>query len=78
MQKHIKTTDLTTRKADNLMFVQQMLGELRQVARREHADLLCYLIEMAYLEAVELQQRRVGGSSARALPAASIRHGKRN
>ena len=28
-----------------------MLGELGSVARNENADMLCYLIEMAYLEA---------------------------
>ena len=32
-------------------YVRQMLGELGSVARNENADMLCYLIEMAYLEA---------------------------
>jgi hypothetical protein len=34
-----------------------MLAELRQVAEKENADLLCYLIEMAYVEAGDLQSR---------------------
>lgn len=34
-----------------IVYVRQMLGELGTVARSENADMLCYLIEMAYLEA---------------------------
>ncbi|PHR22172.1 MAG: hypothetical protein COA37_12955 [Hoeflea sp.] len=34
-----------------ITYVRQMLGELGSVARNENADMLCYLIEMAYLEA---------------------------
>lgn len=53
---------------DNISFIRQMLGELRHVAEREGADMLCYLLEMAYVEAGELQAAAEG---------ASIRHGKR-
>jgi hypothetical protein len=53
---------------DNIAFIRQMLGELRQVAEREGADMLCYLLEMAYVEAGDLQ---AGGDTS------SIRHGKR-
>lgn len=35
----------------NIAYIRQMLGELGGVARNERADMLCYLIEMAYLEA---------------------------
>lgn len=35
----------------NIAYIRQMLGELGAVARNEKADMLCYLIEMAYLEA---------------------------
>ena len=35
----------------NIAYIRQMLGELGTVARNEKADMLCYLIEMAYLEA---------------------------
>jgi hypothetical protein len=34
-----------------IIYVRQMLGELGSVARSENAEMLCYLIEMAYLEA---------------------------
>ena len=55
-------------KHDNIAFIRQMLGELRQVAANEGADMLCYLLEMAYVEAGDLQAE--GDRS-------SIRHGKR-
>lgn len=47
---------------ENIVFIRQMLAELRQVAERENAEMLCYLIEMAYVEAGDLQTRRYGGS----------------
>ncbi len=53
---------------ENLAFIRQMLGELRQVAEKEGAGLLCYLLEMAYVEAGDLQ------SGQRQL--ASIQHGE--
>ncbi|MCY1668352.1 hypothetical protein [Rhizobium sp. SL86] len=46
----------------NLAFIRQMLGQLRQVAYQERAQMLCYLIEMAYIEAGELQNGPNGGS----------------
>ncbi len=39
------------RTEQKIAYVRQMLGELGIVARSENADMLCYLIEMAYLEA---------------------------
>lgn len=39
------------RTEQNIAYVRQMLGELGGVARSEKADMLSYLIEMAYLEA---------------------------
>ncbi|MEM5473228.1 hypothetical protein WNZ14_15975 [Hoeflea sp. AS60] len=39
------------RSEQKITYVRQMLGELGIVARSENADMLCYLIEMAYLEA---------------------------
>lgn len=42
---------------DNIAFVKQMLAELRHVAEKENADMLCYLIEMAYVEAGDLHAR---------------------
>ena len=55
----------------NIAYVRQMLGELRTVANREGADMLGYLIEMAYVEAGDIQSglrplsaRRAGDCSA--------------
>ncbi len=39
---------------ENIAYIRQMLGELRMVARNEGAEMLCYLIEMAYVEAGDL------------------------
>ena len=39
------------RTEQNIAYIRQMLAELRLVAESEKADMLCYLIEMAYLEA---------------------------
>jgi hypothetical protein len=39
---------------ENIGYVRQMLGELANVARKERADLLVYLLEMAYTEASDL------------------------
>ena len=44
----------TTRSYQNLVYVRQMLGELRNVAEGEEARMLCYLIEMAMMEANDL------------------------
>jgi len=52
---------------ENIAYIRQMLGELRQVAKNEGADVLCYLIEMAFMEAGDVQAGR------RSL---SIRHGQ--
>jgi hypothetical protein len=43
---------------ENIAYIKQMLGELRQVALNEGADMLCYLIEMAYVEAGDVQSGR--------------------
>jgi hypothetical protein len=40
---------------EKVAYIRQMLGELRQVASGEGTDMLCYLIEMAYLEAGDVQ-----------------------
>jgi hypothetical protein len=47
---------------ENIAFIRQMLGELRQVAERENAEMLCYLIEMAYVESGDLQARMTAQS----------------
>lgn len=54
--KNNKANDDPTR--ENLAYIRQMLAELRLVANREGADMLCYLIEMAYIEAGDIQTGR--------------------
>jgi len=39
---------------DNIGYVRQMLAEMANVARKERAELLVYLHEMAYTEASDL------------------------
>lgn len=38
----------------SIAYLHTMLGQLRQVAQAERADMLCYLIEMAYVEAGDI------------------------
>jgi hypothetical protein len=40
---------------ENIAYIKQMLGQLRTVADAEGCDMLCYLIEMAYIEAGDIQ-----------------------
>lgn len=39
----------------NIAYIRQMLGELRTVASNEGADMLRYFLEMAYVEAGDIQ-----------------------
>ena len=39
----------------NIAYIRQMLGELRTVASNEGADMLRYFLEMAYVEASDIQ-----------------------
>ena len=41
-------------------YVRQMLGELRALCDAQGCEMLCYLIEMAYVEAGDLQLRQAG------------------
>ncbi len=43
---------------ENLTYIREMLAELRTVAEAEGASMLCYLLEMAYLEASEVDTGR--------------------
>jgi hypothetical protein len=45
---------------ENIAYVRQMLAELAQVARNERADLLAYLLEMAFTEATDLLSDQSG------------------
>ncbi|NKN36765.1 hypothetical protein HFC70_10400 [Agrobacterium sp. a22-2] len=48
----------TAQTKENIAYIRQMLGELRLVAQKEGAEMLCYLIEMAYVEAGDVQAGR--------------------
>jgi hypothetical protein len=39
---------------NDILFIQQMLGELRNVAKANDADMLVFLIEMAFAEAEDI------------------------
>lgn len=39
---------------ENISYLRQMLAEMANVARKERADLLVYLLEMAYTEASDI------------------------
>lgn len=41
-------------RSQNLVYIRDMLGELRKVAEIEGADMLCYLIDMAYIESDDI------------------------
>lgn len=59
MNSVTRSTDNRAEKSrENIAYLRQMLGELRLVAKAEGADLLCYLIEMAYVEAGDIQSGR--------------------
>ena len=49
--------------------MREMLVELRTVAESEGCDMLCYLLEMAYLEASDIQ---LGRRSRRSTDALSV------
>lgn len=57
MAPKVETKNSKSASRENIAFIRQMLGELHQVAEKEKADMLCYLIEMAYVEAGELHSR---------------------
>lgn len=44
--------DVTT--CENIAYIKEILGELRQVAAAERCEMLCYLLEMAYVEAHDI------------------------
>lgn len=47
---------------ENIRYIREMLVELRTVAESEGCDMLCYLLEMAYLEASDIHLGRRSGS----------------
>ena len=45
---------VSRRRAESLDYLRSMLGQLRDIAQGERADMLAYLIEMAYVEASDI------------------------
>ncbi len=43
---------------EKIAYIRQMLGELRMAAKAEGADVVCYFLEMAYMEAGDIQAGR--------------------
>ncbi|MGN8023954.1 hypothetical protein ACTJJ7_24915 [Phyllobacterium sp. 22229] len=41
-------------RTENIRYIQQMLGELRSMAKLNDLDMLAYLIEIAYIESNDL------------------------
>jgi hypothetical protein len=44
------------KKYEDLIYIRQVLGELRVMADRHRAQMLCYLLDMAYQETSDLVQ----------------------
>ncbi len=45
---------------ENVRFIQQMLGELRTMAKTSQLEMLAYLIEIAYIESSDQLRREIG------------------
>ena len=53
---------------ERLIYIRAMLNELRKMASDEHAHMLTYLIEMAYIEASDaMEEKKAGPDSAAGL-----------
>ncbi|EJN04815.1 hypothetical protein [Phyllobacterium sp. YR531] len=48
---------------ENARFIQQMLGELRAMAKTNNMDMLSYLIEIAYIESSDQLRKQLGVAS---------------
>jgi hypothetical protein len=59
---------------EKVAYIRHMLGELRGVASNEGADMLCYLIEMAFVEAGDILsgKRQLSFSNAEGNKAAGM------
>jgi hypothetical protein len=49
---------------ESVRFIQQMLGELRVMAKTNNMDMLSYLIEIAYIESNDQLRKQMGVKSA--------------
>ncbi|MBB3143849.1 hypothetical protein FHS21_000232 [Phyllobacterium trifolii] len=48
---------------ENARFIQQMLGELRAMAKTNRLEMLAYLIEIAHIESSDQLQKELGTAS---------------
>lgn len=48
---------------ENARSIQQMLGELRAMAKTNRLEMLAYLIEIAYIESSDQLQKELGTAS---------------
>ncbi len=67
--------DISEQTRSDLLFIQQMLGELRNVAKVNDADMLMFLIEMAFAEVGDiligkslLRVRKIHGDQSPRVP----------
>lgn len=49
---------------ENIRYIQQMLGELRSMAKLNDLDMLAYLIEIAYIESNDLMAKETNTISS--------------
>ena len=61
--KFVKVDGKSSTAIKNVTYIRDMLAQLRQLAEEERAEMLCYLIEMAYVEAGDLQLGLLQGAS---------------
>ena len=48
---------------ERIRFIQQMLGELRTMAKSTRLEMLAYLIDIAYIESSDQLRRTIGSDS---------------
>ncbi|PSH63086.1 MULTISPECIES: hypothetical protein [Phyllobacterium] len=48
---------------ESARFIQQMLGELRAMAKTNRLEMLAYLIEIAYIESSDQLRKEIGAGS---------------
>jgi hypothetical protein len=48
---------------ESAKFIQQMLGELRAMAKTNRLEMLAYLIEIAYIESSDQLRKEIGAGS---------------
>tara|TARA_B100000378_G_scaffold94302_1_gene74494 strand:+ start:247 stop:450 length:204 start_codon:yes stop_codon:yes gene_type:complete len=47
---------------EEIIYIRQILGQLRRLSNKDGAEMLCYLIDMAFIEAGDLQTQALASS----------------